>query len=93
MREGTYFPDFLLDPRRRAERAVVSAVAEAYVLGVSTRKVDKLVRAMGMDGISKSRVSQMAKSLDESVEAFRNRPLGAGSYPFRVARCDADQEP
>jgi transposase-like protein len=82
VREGTYFPDFLLEPRRRAERAVVSAVAEAYVLGVSTRKVDKLVRAMGMDGISKSRVSEMAKSLDESVEAFRNRPLDAGPYPL-----------
>ncbi len=55
VREGAYFPDFLIEPRRRAEHAVVSAVAEAYVLGVSTRKVDKLVRAMGMDGISRSR--------------------------------------
>ncbi len=82
VREGAYFPDFLIEPRRRAERAVVSAVAEAYVLGVSTRKVDKLVRAMGMEGISKSRVSEMAKSLDASVEAFRSRPLDAGPYPF-----------
>ena len=82
VREGSYFPDFLIEPRRRAERAVVSAVAEAYVLGVSTRKVDKLVRAMGMDGISRSRVSEMAKSLDETVESFRSRPLDAGPYPF-----------
>ena len=82
IREGSYFPDFLIEPRRRAERALVSAVAEAYVLGVSTRKVDKLVRTMGLDGISKSRVSEMAKSLDETVEAFRNRALDAGPYPF-----------
>lgn len=82
VREGSYFPEFLIEPRRRAERAVVSAVAEAYVLGVSTRKVDKLVRAMGMEGISRSRVSEMAKSLDETVESFRSRPLDAGPYPF-----------
>lgn len=82
VRKGSYFPDFLLEPRRRAERALVSAVAEAYVLGISTRKVDRLVRSIGLDGISKSRVSEMAKSLDETVEAFRNRPLDAGPYPF-----------
>ena len=57
---------------------LVAAVAEAYVLGVSTRKVDKLVKSMGLDGISKSRVSEMAKSLDEGVEAFRSRALDAG---------------
>ena len=82
LREGAYFPEFLLEPRRRAEKALVAAVAEAYVLGVSTRKVDKLVKTMGLDGISKSRVSEMAKSLDEGVEAFRNRALDAGPYPF-----------
>ncbi len=82
VRKGSYFPDFLLEPRRRAERALVSAVAEAYVLGISTRKVDRLVRSIGLDGISKSRVSEMAKSLDETVGAFRNRPLDAGPYPF-----------
>ena len=60
----------------------MAAVAEAYVLGVSTRKVDKLVKTMGLDGISKSRVSEMAKSLDEGVEAFRSRALDAGPYPF-----------
>lgn len=82
LRQGAYFPEFLLEPRRRAEKALVAAVAEAYVLGVSTRKVDKLVKAMGLDGISKSRVSEMAKSLDEGVEAFRSRALDAGPYPF-----------
>jgi len=82
VREGAYFPEFLLEPRRRAERALVAAVAEAYVLGVSTRKVDKLVKTIGLDGISKSRVSEMAKSLDEGVEAFRDRALDAGPYPF-----------
>ena len=82
VRKGSYFPEFLLEPRRRSEKALVSAVAEAYVLGVSTRKVDKLVKTMGLDGISKSRVSEMAKSLDEGVEAFRSRALDAGPYPF-----------
>ena len=82
LREGAYFPEFLLEPRRRAEKALVSAVAEAYVLGISTRKVDKLVKTMGLDGMSKSRVSEMAKSLDEIVDAFRDRPLQAGPYPF-----------
>ena len=81
VREGNYFPDFLLEPRRRAERALVSVVADAYLNGVSTRKVDRLVRSMGLNGISKSQVSEMAKSLDEGVEVFRNRPL-EGSYPF-----------
>jgi len=82
LREGSYFPEFLIEPRRRAERALVAAVTEAYVLGVSTRKVDRLVRTIGLEGISKSRVSEMAKSLDETVEAFRNRPLDTGPYPF-----------
>lgn len=82
LRQGAYFPEFLLEPRRRAEKALVAAVAEAYVLGVSTRKVDKLVKTIGLEGISKSRVSEMAKSLDESVEAFRSRALDQGPYPF-----------
>jgi transposase-like protein len=82
LREGSYFPDFLLEPRRRAERALVSVVAESYVNGVSTRKVDRVAKAMGIDGLSKSRVSEMAQSLDEMVEAFRNRPLQSGPYPF-----------
>ena len=82
LREGSYFPDFLLEPRRRAERALVAVVAESYVNGVSTRKVDRVAQAMGIDRLSKSRVSEMAQSLDEMVEAFRNRPLESGPYPF-----------
>ena len=80
LREGTYFPDWLLEPRRRAERALVSVVAEAYVNGISTRKVERVARSLGIERLSKSQVSEMAKSLDESVEAFRNRPLEDGAY-------------
>jgi putative transposase len=71
---GSYFPS-LLDPRRRAEKALYSVVTEAYVKGVSTRKVDDLVRALGIEGISKSEVSRMCKALDRDVEAFRTRPI------------------
>ena len=73
---GSYFPS-LLEPRRRAEKALYSVVTEAYVKGVSTRKVDDLVRALGLDGISKSEVSRICKLLDEDVEAFRSRPIEA----------------
>lgn len=82
LREGSYFPNFLVEPRRRAERALVSVVAESYVNGVSTRKVERVAEAMGIAQLSKSRVSEMAKTLDGSVEAFRNRPLDSGPYPF-----------
>lgn len=82
VREGSYFPDWLLEPRRRSEKALMSAIVESYVNGVSTRKVDRLVRAMGIDGVSKSRVSEIAKSLDEVVETFRTRPLDTGPYRF-----------
>lgn len=82
LREGTYFPDWLLEPRRRAERALVAVVAECYVKGVSTRRVDGLVKTLGIEGISKSRVSEMAKDLDEMVKAFRNRPLDGGPYTY-----------
>jgi transposase-like protein len=71
---GTYFPS-LLEPRRRAERALHAVVTEAYVKGVSTRKVDDLVKALGIDGISKSEVSRICKVLDSEVEAFRSRPI------------------
>ena len=71
----------LLEPRRKAERALSAVVQEAYVHGVSTRKVDELVKALGMTGISKSRVSEVCKELDEEVERFRNREL-EGSYPY-----------
>ena len=74
VRDGTYFPS-LLEPRRRAERALVAVVQEAYVQGVSTRRVDDLVRALGMEGISKNQVSRMCQELDEEVEGFRTRGL------------------
>jgi putative transposase len=80
VRDGGYFPS-LLEPRRKAERALSAVVQEAYVHGVSTRKVDELVKALGMTGISKSRVSEVCKELDEEVERFRNREL-EGSYPY-----------
>lgn len=81
VRNGSYFPSFL-EPRRRSEQALLSVIQQAYVEGVSTRRVDDLVRAMGCDGISRSQVSRICKQLDESVEAFRNRPLDAGPYPY-----------
>jgi transposase-like protein len=80
VRDGGYFPS-LLEPRRRAERALSAVVQEAYVHGISTRKVDELVKALGMGGISKSRVSELCEELDEEVERFRGRPL-EGSYPY-----------
>jgi putative transposase len=80
VRDGSYFPS-LLEPRRRAERALSAVVQEAYVHGVSTRKVDELVKALGMTGISKSRVSELCEELDEEVERFRNREL-EGTYPY-----------
>lgn len=82
LRSGSYFPDWLLEPRRRSERALIAVVAECYVKGVSTRKVDKVVQQLGIEGISKSQVSELAKSLDEQVEAFRTRPLDAAAYPY-----------
>ena len=82
LRQGSYFPYFLLKPRRRSERALVNVVVESYVLGVSTRKVERLVEAMGLNGISRSQVSELAKELDEQVMAFRNRRLEASPYPF-----------
>jgi putative transposase len=82
LREGSYFPDWLLEPRRRAERAFVQVVCESYVRGVSTRRVEGLVRTLGIERISKSRVSQMAKELDSAVEAFRTRPLDGGAYTY-----------
>ncbi len=82
LRQGSYFPTWLVEPRRRAERALVQVVAECYVKGVSTRRVDGLVKTLGIEGISKSQVSELAKSLDEAVEAFRSRPLDRGPYTY-----------
>jgi transposase-like protein len=82
LREGSYFPGWLLEPRRRAERALVAVVAECYVRGVSTRRVEGLVQTLGIEGLSKSQVSRMAADLDEEVAAFRNRPLDGGPYTY-----------
>src|ERR687886_295213 len=79
---GSYFPDWLLTHRRRAEQALVSVVATSYLLGVSTRRVEKLVEQLGVASLSKAQVSEMASYLDAQVEAFRNRPLDAGPYTF-----------
>src|SRR5512144_2777032 len=82
LRSGSYFPDWLLERRRRAEQALITVVATSYLLGVSTRRVERLVEALGIARLSKSQVSEMAKSLDAQVAAFRSRPLDAGPYPF-----------
>ena len=81
LRHGSYFPDWLLQPRRRVEKALVAVVAEAYVNGVSTRRMEKLAEALGIKSLSKSQVSEMARELDQIVSDFRNRPL-AGGYPY-----------
>ncbi|MGI8870513.1 MAG: IS256 family transposase [Mycobacteriales bacterium] len=85
LRTGSYFPDWLLERRRRAEAALTSVAATSYLLGVSTRRMEKLVATLGIDRLSKSQVSQMAKDLDTQVEAFRTRPLDAGPYAFVAA--------
>src|SRR5439155_17840413 len=82
LRSETYYPDWLLERRRRAERALVAVVAECYVRGVSTRRVDGLVKTLGIEGISKSQVSELATSLDEGVAAFRSRPLDGAPYTY-----------
>ena len=82
LRQGSYFPSWLLERRRRAEQALISVVATAYLLGVSTRRVEKLAQTLGVTQLSKSQVSDMAKHLDARVAEFRNRPLDAGPYTF-----------
>lgn len=85
LRTGTYFPDWLLERRRRAEAALTSVVATCYLLGVSTRRMEKLVESLGITRLSKSQVSIMARDLDEQVEQFRTRSLDAGPYTFVAA--------
>jgi transposase-like protein len=80
LRQGSFFPS-LLEPRRPAEQALLTVVQEAYVKGVSTRKVDALAQALGLDGMDKSKVSRICKELDQAVQEFRERPLQA-SYPY-----------
>ncbi len=101
LRQGSFFPS-LLERRRRVDQALFAQVSEAYVHGVSTRKVDDLVKALGADtGISKSEVSRICAGLDEDVAAFRDRPLGDATFPYvfvdatyckaRVGRCVVSQ--
>jgi putative transposase len=85
LRSGSYFPDWLLERRRRAERALTTVVATCYLLGVSTRRMERLVESLGISRLSKSAVSEMARDLDGQVEAFRTRPLDAGPYTFVAA--------
>ena len=82
LRQGSYFPDWLLTHRRRAEQALVTVVATAYLLGVSTRRVERLAEQLGIKSLSRSQVSEMATHLDTQVTAFRDRPLDAGPYTF-----------
>jgi transposase-like protein len=84
LRAGSYFPDWLLAPRRRAEQALVCVVADCYLAGVSTRRVDKLVKTLGIERMSRSQVSRLARSLDAIVEDFRTRPLEQAPYPYLV---------
>jgi transposase-like protein len=86
LRQGSYFPEWLLERRKRAERALTSVVATCYLLGVSTRRMDKLVQSLGITSLSKSQVSEMAKELDAHVEEFRTRRLDdAGPFTFVAA--------
>jgi transposase-like protein len=85
LRQGSYFPDWLLERRRRAEAALTSVVATCYLLGVSTRRMERLVESLGITRLSRSQVSVMARELDEHVESFRTRPLDQGPYTFVAA--------
>ena len=86
LRTGTYFPEWLLERRKRAESALITVVADCYLAGVSTRRMDKLVKTLGINSLSKSQVSRMAGDLDEHVESFRHRPLDeAGPFTFVAA--------
>jgi putative transposase len=88
LRSGTYFPEWLLERRKRAESALITVVADCYLAGVSTRRMDKLVKTLGIDSLSKSQVSRMAAELDQLVEEFRHRPLD-GAGPFTFVSADA----
>ena len=86
LRQGTYFPEWLLERRKRAESAMITVVADAYLAGVSTRRMDKLVKTLGIHSLSKSQVSRMAEDLDEHIAEFRTRPLDeAGPFTFVAA--------
>lgn len=86
LRTGTYFPEWLMERRKRAESAMITVVADCYLAGVSTRRMDKLVKTLGIHSLSKSQVSRMAADLDEHVDQFRHRPLDeAGPFTFVAA--------
>ncbi|MEX5249837.1 transposase, partial [Kocuria sp. CPCC 205260] len=86
LRSGTYFPDWLMERLKRAEPALITVVADCYLAGVSTRRMDKLVKTLGINALSKSQVSRMASDLDQLVEDFRHRPLDdAGPFTFVTA--------
>ena len=88
LRTGSYFPEWLLERRKRAESALITVVADCYLAGVSTRRMDKLVKTLGIDSLSKSQVSRMAADLDQIVDEFRHRPL-AEAGPFTFVAADA----
>src|SRR3954467_13843321 len=85
LRSGSYFPEWLLERRRRAEKALTTVVATCYLLGVSTRRMERLVESLGITRLSKSQVSERARDLDAQVADFRHRPLDAGPYTFLAA--------
>ncbi|MGP5606101.1 transposase, partial [Corynebacterium casei] len=87
LRTGSFFPDWLLERRTRAERALTTVIATCYLKGVSTRRMNDLVASLGINNLSKSQVSEMAKDLDLMVEDFRTRPLDTG--PYLYVSCDA----
>ena len=89
VREGSHFPS-LLEPRRRSERALLAVVQQAYVEGVSTRRVEELVQALGCEGISTSQVSRICSELDGVVGPFLGRPLDGGPYPYLYGRLDPE---
>ncbi|MBU1251779.1 MAG: IS256 family transposase [Actinobacteria bacterium] len=88
LRQGTYFPEWLLERRKRSEAALITVVADCYLAGVSTRRMDKLVKTLGIHALSKSQVSRMAAELDEQVADFRHRSL-AEAGPFTFVAADA----
>src|SRR5690554_5908267 len=86
LRSGTYFPEWLLERRKRSEAALITVIADCYLAGVSTRRMDKLVKTLGIHALSKSQVSRMAAELDEHVNQFRHRSLSeAGPFTFVAA--------
>ncbi|AEX72937.1 transposase-like protein [Corynebacterium diphtheriae CDCE 8392] len=87
LRQGAFFPDWLLERRTRTERALTTVIATCYLKGVSTRRMNDLVATLGINNLSKSQVSDMAKELDDMVADFRTRPLDSG--PYYYLSCDA----